>query len=88
MIQRLMMNIILKLKILLVNSSFLSHEKIFIYSFQGYQTAYSQLAYAARPEPDPFNGEIPNSKIFLAKKLEIASKGLASRLRVLKRFIY
>lgn len=46
----------------------------------GYQTAYSQLAYAARPEPDPFNGEIPNSKIFLAKKLEIASKGLASRL--------
>jgi exportin-2 (importin alpha re-exporter) len=63
-------------------------EKIFIYSIQGYQTAYSQLAYAARPEPDPFNGEIPNTKIFLAKKLEIASKGLASRLSVLKRLSY
>jgi hypothetical protein len=40
------------------------------------------LAYAQRQEPDPFKGEIPNVKIYLAKKLEALSNELGSKLKI------
>lgn len=36
----------------------------------GYQTAYSQLAFAGKKERDPFFGVIPDAKIFLAQSLQ------------------
>lgn len=36
----------------------------------GYQTAYSQLAFAGKKERDPFSGTIPDAKIFLAQSLQ------------------
>ncbi|KAJ7373870.1 Exportin-2 [Desmophyllum pertusum] len=36
----------------------------------GYQTAYSQLAYAGKKERDPFSDTIPDAKIFLAQSLQ------------------
>ena len=36
----------------------------------GYQASFNQLFSAAKREPDPFQGQIPNAKIFLAKSLE------------------
>ena len=38
--------------------------------FTGYQTAYSQLAYAGKKERDPFSDTIPDAKIFLAQSLQ------------------
>lgn len=35
----------------------------------GYQTAYSRLVFAGKPEPDPFNGKVPDAKLYLAKQL-------------------
>ena len=35
----------------------------------GYQTAYSQLAFAGKHESDPFQGAVPNAKVFLAQSL-------------------
>ncbi|XP_033645162.1 exportin-2-like isoform X2 [Asterias rubens] len=36
----------------------------------GYQTAYSQLAFAGKHETDPFRGAVPDAKIFLAQGLK------------------
>ncbi|XP_078362373.1 exportin-2-like isoform X2 [Oculina patagonica] len=36
----------------------------------GYQTAYSQLAFAGKKERDPFSGTIPDAKVFLAQSLQ------------------
>lgn len=36
----------------------------------GYQTAYSQLAFAGKKERDPFSGMIPDAKVFLAQSLQ------------------
>lgn len=36
----------------------------------GYQTAYSQLAFAGKKERDPFSGTVPDAKIFLAQSLQ------------------
>ena len=49
---------------------------------KGYQTAYSQLAYASKQEPDPFKGEIPDAKVFLAKRLEILATELSGKVPV------
>ncbi|CAF0704688.1 unnamed protein product [Brachionus calyciflorus] len=36
----------------------------------GYQASFNQLFSASKREPDPFQGQIPNAKVFLAKSLE------------------
>lgn len=36
----------------------------------GYQSTFNQLFSASRKEPDPFNGQVPNARAFLAKQLE------------------
>lgn len=36
----------------------------------GYQTAYSQLAFAGKKERDPFSETVPDAKIFLAQSLQ------------------
>ena len=36
----------------------------------GYQTAYSQLAFAGKKERDPFFGTVPDAKLFLAQSLQ------------------
>ncbi|XP_022090609.1 exportin-2-like [Acanthaster planci] len=36
----------------------------------GYQTAYSQLAFAGKHETDPFKGAVPDAKIYLAQRLK------------------
>lgn len=41
----------------------------------GYQTAYSQLAFAGRKERDPFSGTIPDAKLYLAQSLQKLSSG-------------
>jgi len=39
----------------------------------GYQTAYSQLAFAGKKERDPFFGAVPDAKLFLAQSLQTLS---------------
>lgn len=36
----------------------------------GYQSTFNQLYSASKKEHDPFNGQIPNTKLYLAKQLE------------------
>jgi len=36
----------------------------------GYQTAYSQLAFAGKKERDPFFGTVPDAKMFLVQSLQ------------------
>ena len=43
---------------------------IFLCSKPGYQTAYSQLAFAGKKERDPFSGTIPDAKVYLAQSLQ------------------
>lgn len=49
--------------------------------FTGYQTAYSQLAFAGRKERDPFSGTIPDAKIYLAQSLQKLSSGDPGKVR-------
>jgi len=44
--------------------------KIDCFLLTGYQTAYSQLAFAGKKERDPLFGTIPDAKIFLAQSLQ------------------
>ena len=49
----------------------------------GYQTAYSQLAFAGKHESDPFQGAVPNAKVLLAQslhKLSTAHPGQVSNV--------
>lgn len=46
----------------------------------GYQTAYSQLAFAGKHETDPFQGAIPNAKLYLAQSLHTMSAALPGQL--------
>lgn len=41
-----------------------------IEDIEGYQTAYSQLAFAGKHETDPFKGAIPDAKMYLARSLQ------------------
>lgn len=43
----------------------------------GYQSAFNQLFSAIRKDSDPFNGQVPNAKAYLAKQLETASSSLS-----------
>ena len=49
--------------------------------FTGYQTAYSQLAYAGKKERDPFSGTIPDAKIYLAQSLHKLSSANPGKVR-------
>ncbi|XP_072017606.1 exportin-2-like [Amphiura filiformis] len=46
----------------------------------GYQTAYSQLAFAGKHETDPFHGAVPNAKVFLAQSLFTLSRAHPGQL--------
>lgn len=46
----------------------------------GYQASFNQLFSASKREPDPFNGQIPNAKLFLAKSLESLSASAPNML--------
>lgn len=41
--------------------------------FTGYQTSYSQLAFAGKREHDPVPGTVSDAKLNLAKKLQKVS---------------
>jgi len=43
----------------------------------GYQSSFNQLFSATRKDPDPFNGQVPDSKLFLAKQLEAVSSTMS-----------
>lgn len=45
-----------------------------------YSGSFNQLFSASRKEPDPFNGEIPNAKFYLAKNLEALSASVPNRV--------
>ena len=42
----------------------------------GYQSTFNQLFSASKKEPDPFNGQVPNAKAYLAKQLEQLSASI------------
>jgi exportin-2 (importin alpha re-exporter) len=46
----------------------------------GYQASFNQLLSANKKDADPFNGEITNTKHFLAKKLESMSSQMPGRI--------
>lgn len=46
----------------------------------GYQTAYSQLAFAGKKERDPFSGTIPDAKVYLAQSLQKLSSSEPGKL--------
>lgn len=46
----------------------------------GYQTAYSQLAFAGKKEHDPLSGEVPDAKLNLAKHLGKLAKGYPGKV--------
>ncbi|PIK43998.1 Exportin-2 [Apostichopus japonicus] len=41
-----------------------------IEDIEGYQTAYSKLAFAGKHETDPFKGAVPDAKVYLAQSLQ------------------
>ena len=43
----------------------------------GYQSTFNQLFSASRKEADPFNGQVPDAKAYLAKQLEAASSTMS-----------
>lgn len=43
----------------------------------GYQASFNQLFSATRKEADPFSGQVPDAKVFLAKQLEAMSSTLS-----------
>ena len=45
-----------------------------------YSGGYNQLQSASRKDPDPFKGEVPNAKVFLAKNLEALSASMPNRI--------
>jgi len=45
----------------------------------GYQVSYNQLFSASKRDPDPFNGEIRNTKFYLARNLELLSNSIPSQ---------
>lgn len=47
----------------------------------GYQTAYSQLAFAGKKERDPFSGTIPDAKVYLAQSLQKLSLSEPGKVR-------
>ena len=53
----------------------------------GYQTVFSQLAFAGKKENDPLAKSVPDAKIYLAKqlaKLSAANPGKVGFLRYVK----
>ena len=46
----------------------------------GYQGGFNQLYSASKKDPDPFKGEIPNAKFYLAKSLEAFSAAQPNRV--------
>lgn len=52
----------------------------------GYQASFNQLFSATKREPDPFQGQIPNAKIFLAKSLENLSSSIPNMVLINKYF--
>lgn len=54
---------------------------IFLCSKPGYQTAYSQLAFAGKKERDPFSGTIPDAKVYLAQSLQKLSSSEPGKVR-------
>lgn len=46
----------------------------------GYQTAYSQLAFAGKKERDPFSGTIPDAKLYLAQSLQKLSSSQPGKI--------
>ncbi|XP_077991102.1 exportin-2-like [Glandiceps talaboti] len=49
----------------------------------GYQAAFSQLVFAGKREHDPFNGTIPDAKIYLAQNLHKLSSAKPGKLQSL-----
>ena len=47
----------------------------------GYQTAYSQLAFAGKKERDPLGSDIPDPKLNLAKQLGKLATGHPGKVR-------
>ncbi len=47
---------------------------------KGYQGSFNQLYSTTKADPDPFKGEIPNAKFYLAKSLENLSVANPSRV--------
>jgi exportin-2 (importin alpha re-exporter) len=45
-----------------------------------YSGGFNQLHSASKRDPDPFKGEIPNAKVFLAKSLEALSNTIPNRV--------
>lgn len=43
----------------------------------GYQSTFNQLFSASKKEPDPFNGQITDPKLYLAKQLEVVSSTMS-----------
>ena len=57
----------------------------------GYQTVFSQLAFAGKKENDPLAKSVPDAKIYLAKqlaKLSAANPGKVGSLRYVTSFSY
>jgi exportin-2 (importin alpha re-exporter) len=49
----------------------------------GYQVSFNQLHSAGKREPDPFNGQIPNAKLYLCKNLESLSRSIPVKVPTL-----
>ncbi|XP_074596688.1 chromosome segregation 1 [Brevipalpus obovatus] len=49
----------------------------------GYQASYAKLVFASKQEPDPFEGSIPDAKIYLAQKLKDLSDRFPGRIPTL-----
>ena len=79
--------ILLRLYVVLRKKKFLAGSTVFtlvnclLLWSTGYQTAYSQLAFAGRKERDPFSGTIPDAKIYLAQSLQKLSSGDPGKVR-------
>lgn len=54
----------------------------------GYQTAFSQLAFAGKKEHDPIGDAVSNPKILLAQSLHKLSTACPGRVSVLSPIIY
>ena len=57
-------------------------EDIPVFSFHaGYQTAYSQLAFAGKKDRDPLGSDVPDPKVNLAKQLGKLATGHPGKVR-------
>lgn len=49
-------------------------------SFAGYQESFNQLLSVKQKDPDPFHGEVPNDRIYLAKRLSVLSGSIPGQV--------